>query len=75
MSNRRIHGLAVDVRVAPECQGLLLFLFLFFFTVLNKLRNCIQAYGDQNISFVTRLVCRIWFGYVTEMDFLTLNLE
>lgn len=69
MSARRIHGLAVSVRAASECQGLLSF---FSFSVMKKLS--IQGDGDQNISFVTRLVWRTWFVYVANMGFLILNL-
>lgn len=72
MSNRRIHDLAVDVR-AMRVRGCL-FIY-FFFTVLNKLRNYIQANGDQNSSFITTLVWRTWFVCVAKMGVLTLSLE
>lgn len=49
--------------------------FFFFLTVLHKLRNYIQADGDQNVSFVTTLVWRTWFLCVAKMGFLTLSLE
>lgn len=58
---------------ASECQKLLSF---FFFSVLDKQRNCIQADGDREINCVTRLVCRTWFRYhVAEMADLILNLR
>ena len=58
---------------ASECQKLLSF---FFFSVLDKPRNCIQADGDRKINCVTRLVCRTWFRYhVAEMADLILNLR
>lgn len=49
--------------------------FFFFFAVLNKLRNYIQADGDQNISFITTLVWRTWFVCVAKIGFLTLSLQ
>lgn len=70
MSSTRVRGLAGRVRAASECPEL-----LSFFSVLNKWRNCIQADGDHEISFVRRLVCRTWFEYVAKVGYLILTLE
>lgn len=75
MSSTSVHGFAGGPGwgAASECQELLSF---FFFSVLNKQRNCIQADGDRKINCVTRLVCRTWFWYyVAEMAALILNLR
>ena len=49
MSSTSVHGLAggLGQGAASECQELLSF---FFFLVLNKRRNCIQADGDCEIN-------------------------
>lgn len=49
MSSTSVHGLAggLGQGAASECQELLSF---FFFSVLNKRRNCIQADGDCEIN-------------------------
>lgn len=42
--------------------------FFSFFVVLNKIEELYSGRGDQNISFVTRLVWRIRLGTYSVLD-------